>query len=157
MVERLRRLGTVYGRWPLYFVTACTADRCRVLANDSVHEAFLCFAGNASARGAWVGRYVLMPDHLHLFVVIEDERIQLSGWMGSLKNSISKVLRGRGESAPHWQKGFFDHVMRGGESYSQKWDYVRANPVRARLVARPEEWPYAGEVHEVEFRSDLIL
>ena len=47
--------------------------------------------------------------------------------------------------------------MRGGESYSQKWDYVRANPVWARLVARPEEWPYAGEVHEVEFRSDLIL
>jgi REP element-mobilizing transposase RayT len=157
MVERLRRLEMSFERWPLYFVTACTADRRRVLANDSVHEAFLRFAGNASARGAWVGRYVLMPDHLHLFVVVEDERIQLSGWIGSLKNSISKVLRGRGEPSPHWQKGFFDHVMRGGESYSQKWDYVRANPVRAGLVETPEEWPFAGEIHQLDYRKDLIL
>jgi putative transposase len=157
MVERLRRLGTVYERWPIYFITACTAGRRALLANDQIHEAFLDFAGQASDRGAWVGRYVLMPDHLHLFVVIQDERLRLSAWIGSLKKSVSKTLRARGEGAPHWQKGFVDHVMRGGESYSQKWDYVRANPVWARLVARPEEWPYAGEVHEVEFRSDLIL
>jgi len=30
-------------------------------------------------------------------------------------------------AAPHWQKGFFDHVLRSGDSYSQKWDYVREN------------------------------
>ena len=115
------------------------------------------FARNAAARGAWVGRYVLMPDHVHLFVVIEDDRIRLSAWIGSLKKTVSKVLRGRGEAPPHWQKGFFDHVMRGSESYSQKWDYVRANPVRAGLVARPENWPHAGEIHELEYRRDLIL
>ena len=47
--------------------------------------------------------------------------------------------------------------MRGGESYSQKWDYVRENPVRAELVARADDWPYAGEVHALEYRKDLIL
>jgi hypothetical protein len=25
------------------------------------------------------------------------------------------------------------------------------------LVARPEEWPYAGEVHQLEYRKDLTL
>ena len=47
---------------------------------------------------------------------------------------------------PAWQTGFFDHVLRSGESYGEKWEYVRMNPVRAGLVLRPEEWPYAGEI-----------
>ena len=157
MAERLRRLETTYERRPIYFVTACTAERRPLLANELVHESFVLFARNVATRGAWVGCYVLMPDHLHLFVVIEDDRVRLSEWIRSLKNSISKVLRVRGESSPHWQKGFFDHIMRGSESYSQKWDYVRANPIRAGLVARPEEWPYAGEVHQLEYRKDLTL
>jgi putative transposase len=157
MAERLRRLETTYERRPIYFVTACTADRRELLADTFVHETFLRFADNAAARGAWVGRYVLMPDHVHLFVTVEDDRVRLSGWIRSLKNSISKTLRARGEPSPHWQKGFFDHVMRGSESYSLKWDYVRANPVRAGLVAHPEDWPYAGEIHELEFRRDLLL
>jgi putative transposase len=157
MAERLRRLETTYERRPIYFVTACTAERRPLLANELVHESFVLFARNAATRGAWVGCYVLMPDHLHLFVVIEDDRVRLSEWIRSLKNSISKVLRVRGESSPHWQKGFFDHIMRGSESYSQKWDYVRANPIRADLVERPEDWPYAGEVHQLEYRKDLTL
>lgn len=98
-----------------------------------------------------------MPDHLHLFVAHDDEIICLSNWMKSLKNSVSKTLREQREPSPHWQKGFFDQVMRGGESYSQKWDYVRNNPVRAGLVARHEDWPYAGEIHPLEYRKDLIL
>ena len=157
MAERLRRLETTYERRPIYFVTACTAERRPLLANELVHESFVLFARNAATRGAWVGCYVLMPDHLHLFVVIEDDRVRLSEWIRSLKNSISKVLRAEDEPSPHWQKGFFDHIMRGSESCSQKWDYVRANPIRAGLVERPEDWPYAGEVHQLEYRKDLTL
>ena len=43
-------------------------------------------------------------------------------------------------------RGFFDHLLRSEESYAQKWDYVRENPVRAQLVERVEDWPYAGEL-----------
>jgi len=46
---------------------------------------------------------------------------------------------------PHWQEGFFDHVLRSSESYSQKWDYVRQNPVRAKLIEKSEDWPWQGE------------
>lgn len=83
--------------------------------------------------------------------------MRLSDWVGSLKKSMSKALREKGESSPHWQKGFFDHVMRGGESYSQKRDYVRENPVRAGLVFRADDWPYAVQIHELEYRRDLLL
>jgi len=56
--------------------------------------------------------------------------------------------------SPHWQKGFFDHILRSGEAYSQKWDYVRENPVRAGLVTDWREWPFLGEVFDLEFRDD---
>jgi putative transposase len=69
----------------------------------------------------------------------------------SLKNTLSKVLRSAGISSPHWQKGFFDHVLRSGESYQQKWNYLRKNPVRAGLVEDCLLWSYAGEINALEY------
>ncbi len=45
-----------------------------------------------------------------------------------------------------WQREFFDHILRSNKSYSEKWNYLRANPVRAGLVSAGEEWKYAGEI-----------
>lgn len=148
---RLRRLDRVFVDSPIYFVTVCTWDRRGILAVDFVHEAFKTFCLNSPPHGAWVGRYVLLPDHLHLFVCLEE--IPLSNWVKSLKNTLSKMLRSAGHEGPHWQKGFFDHLLRSGESYSQKWEYVRDNPARAGLVATPEDWPYAGEIQDLEYRK----
>ena len=48
-----------------------------------------------------------------------------------------------------WQGEFFDHVLRSSESYSQKWGYVKENPVRADLVKKSDEWPWQGEVESL--------
>ena len=48
-----------------------------------------------------------------------------------------------------WQKEFFDHVLRSCESYSQKWDYVKENPVRAGLVKKSDDWPFQGEIESL--------
>ena len=148
---RLQRLDRVFVDSPIYFVTACTLDRRPILDCELVHDAFRIFCLNSPQHGAWVGRYVLMPDHLHLFVIVD--AISLSNWVKSLKTTLSKTLRTLGCDAPHWQKGFFDHLLRSSESYSQKWDYVRDNPVRAGWVAILEDWPYAGEIHDLEYRK----
>jgi len=148
---RLRRLDHVFGDAPIYFLTTCTLGRRPILDCEPMHDAFRTFCLNSPQHSAWVGRYVLMPNHLHLFVSVEE--ISLSNWVKSLKNTLSKTLRTLGCDAPHWQKGFFDHLLRSGESYSQKWDYVRKNPVRVGLVAIPEDWPYAGEIHDLEYRK----
>ena len=159
--QRLKRLDRLFTSHPLYFVTVCNADRKPFLANARVHEHFRKFGEAGLTRGVFVGKYVLMPDHLHLFVafgeeyesgILERRRSQtgatedlvaavydrrlslLSQWMKSLKNSLSKTLRGMNVPAPHWQKGFFDHVMRSPESYADKWRYVAENPVRKRLA-----------------------
>jgi hypothetical protein len=49
-----------------------------------------------------------------------------------------------------WQREYFDHVLRSGESYAQKWDYVRENPVRAGLVTSWDHWRYVGRVESWE-------
>ena len=90
-----------------------------------------------------LGCYVLMPDHLHLFVK-GDANFMLSRWVGGLKRAIAVELGCRpGEL---WQPGFFDHVVRSNESYVEKWNYVRENSVRAGLVTESEQWPYQGEI-----------
>ncbi len=136
------RLTRVYFNDPLYFVTACTSDRRHVLARPDVHSAFRTYVSAAPDSSVAVGRYVLMPDHVHFFVRVGDGA-RLGSWVGGLKRWISKHA-----SLPPktWQNGFFDHLMRSDESYGQKWNYVRDNPVRAGLVQTAEAWPYAGEI-----------
>jgi len=63
-----------------------------------------------------------------------------------MRTVLGKQLLRLGFQKPHWQEGFFDHVLRNGESYAQKWNYVRVNPVRAGVSRTPEEWPYQGEI-----------
>ena len=48
--------------------------------------------------------------------------------------------------APLWQKEFFDHLLRSDESYSEKWNYVRNNPVRAELVSNANDWKFSGHI-----------
>ncbi|HKP02374.1 MAG TPA: transposase [Chthoniobacterales bacterium] len=154
MPPRLSRLERIYVREPIYFVTACTAHRRKLLARLSIHAVFLGFAANGPASGAWIGCYVLMPDHFHVFVAIDDERISLSNWVRALKGTLSSQLRKEGVSSPFWQKGFFDHVLRSEESATQKWQYVRENPTRAGLVTESDDWPFLGEVFPLEYRAE---
>ena len=50
----------------------------------------------------------------------------------------------RGYNYGLWQRELF--VLRSNESYSEKWNYVFDNPVRAGLVSTAQEWKYAGEI-----------
>jgi REP element-mobilizing transposase RayT len=152
--KRLHRLELLYVRSPIYFVTANAHNRQKLLASVAIHDAFVEFAQQGPPHGAYVGNYVLMPDHLHAFVATDDQKVTLSAWMKSLKNAISKILRSKRVVAPHWQKTFFDHLLRSGESYSEKWNYVRENPVRAGLVKTADDWPFVGEIFRLEYRSD---
>src|SRR5438067_1903462 len=152
--QRLHRLDRIFVRTPIYFVTTCTNNRRAVLATRSVHTTFVRFAEQGMQRGAWLGAYILMPDHFHAFVGFDDQKIQLAAWMKSLKNTLSKMLRFDGIPGPHWQKGFFDHVLRSEESYEEKWHYVRENPVRAGLVTRRQDWPFVGEIFYLQYYSE---
>jgi putative transposase len=68
----------------IIFVTVCTKDRKPVLANAEMHEVVR--VAWQQAKNWLVGRYVIMPDHIHLFCspqVLVPEPLQ--GWMGFWK------------------------------------------------------------------------
>ena len=89
-----------------------------------------------------------MPDHVHFFCTDAEGKTPLYRMVGAWKQwSAKKICPLLCISAPLWQKEFFDHLIRSGESYSEKWDYVWNNPVRASLVGVAEEWEYAGHIY----------
>ena len=120
------------------------------LAKDEVHTAFVLFAKRAKDNfNVAVGRYVIMPDHVHLFVR-GDYNFRLGPWIGALKQALAKSATLSRAEGQIWEEGFFDHVLRSNESYSQKWNYVRENPVRAGLVKSAADWPYQGEIAYID-------
>ena len=151
--RRPPRLSQLYSSVrPFYFLTFNTYKRRPILVSKDSHETFRSFCLRAeSDHGIAVGRYVLMPDHVHLFVAFPPDDFTLRKWTQSLRSVVGKKLLETGHQKPRWQEGFFDHVLRSGESYAQKWEYVRMNPVRAGLCATSEEWPYQGEIVPLRF------
>ncbi len=147
---RLSRLDRIQTDQLFYFLTLCTHNRAPILAQPKIHQAFRFFTESAVTHGVFVGRYVIMPDHIHLFAAF-DENASLSIWIKSLKNSLSKTLREENIPSPHWQKGYFDHLLRTGESYESKWEYVLQNPVRYHLVSESTPWPFQGEINALTF------
>jgi len=59
--------------------------------------------------------------------------------------AAATTLSSVGKLHSPWRRGFFDRLIRNSESYVQKWEYVRENPVRAGLVSRSEDWPFQGK------------
>jgi putative transposase len=143
------RLGRVFQCYdpPCFFVTFGTSARKPVLACERVHEAFCAYARIGQSDGIAVGRYVLMPDHVHVFVQLPRDR-RLDQWVRLLKQHVQKAA---GLAKGTWQRGFFDHLLRNAESYTQKWEYVVQNPVRAGLVEHAESWPYGGEITPIRY------
>ena len=84
---------------------------------------------------------LLMPDHLHALVSFpgnEDMRRVVA--------NFKEITAKRGGIA--WQRDFFDHRLRGNESWREKWEYIAMNPVRKGLAVSPQEWAYVWRPDE---------
>jgi len=130
---RLEQIFQTYDP-PLYFVTICTIHRQKIGDLEAATSRIRSLSRRARYEfGVGVGRYLIMPDHMHLFVRCGDD-FKLTQWVNGLKRAISVPL-GATKKRPLWQPGFFDHILRNDESYSQKWEYVGENPVRGPSAA----------------------
>ncbi len=145
------RLDQVFQKYDtsLYFITFNTLHRKPLLARQEIFDAFIAYAHKNALAGRAIGRFVIMPDHIHLFVRIGRDS-KLNDFIRLLKQSLTMELKGKGESGDVWQPGFFDHLLRHSESYYEKWNYVRKNPVRAGLVEHSDEWPWQGEIVRID-------
>jgi putative transposase len=126
----------------IVLLTVCTKGRRPWLATPHNHVGL---RDTWTEAKAWaVGRYVLMPDHLQLFAAPGLLEIPLENWIKYWKSQFTKKRR---RVDQEWQLNHWDTRLRSGESYDDKWSYVRENPVRAGLVAVAEDWPYQVELN----------
>ena len=132
------------GRPTIVFLTVCTKGRKRVFARGPAHDTLVRAWRDADR---WVvGRYVVMPDHIHLFCSPADaEAPPLTQWAHFWRSAVSRTWPWPAEH-PLWLDSVWDRQLRSGDSYDRKWEYVRENPVRHGLVRHWREWPYRGEL-----------
>ena len=117
-----------------YFVTICTFDRVcifgkpdRLSQRGVVAEAVLREIEShfSSVR---VDKYVVMPNHVHMILVLENSNAELTQIVGQYKSSVTREIRKTYPQSQVWQTSFHDHVIRNQKDYERIWSYIEANP-----------------------------
>ncbi len=85
--------------------------------------------------------FVLMPDHLHWLFTLQRE--ELATVMQEFKSLSARAVNRRSHSHGRlWQRGFHDHAIRHDESMIRAARYLVANPLRAGLVSKINDYPH---------------
>jgi len=136
---------------PIVFFTTCTHGRRNLLACAQSHAILRAlWERSAELDGWWVGYYILMPDHVHFFARRTIVARPMANWMQMRKSVSSRQLSAALDIAtPVWQPDYFDRYLRSRENYSQKWNYVEQNAVRAGLVKEASEWVFRGTINDL--------
>lgn len=127
----------------IYFVTIVTQSRKPYFLNffrtrKTIHELRLLHDEQKIYSLAWV----VMPDHIHwLFQLGENESLSnvINLFKGRTARKLNKELNKEGK---FWQSAYYDHAVRKDEDIKQIARYIVANPLRAKLVERIEEYPH---------------
>jgi len=94
--------------------------------------------------------FVIMPNHLHV-ILTPSSRTSLEKAVQLIKGGSSFTIhKVRCEKGEIWQDGFHESQITSGLDYQRKREYVWFNPVAAKLVERPELWPYGSACGKFE-------
>jgi putative transposase len=127
-----------------HFLTAGTYRRrpafvdeplCRVVTSQLLRS--------AATHGFAVTAYCLMPDHAHVLVEAERPEADFVKWV-NLWRQLSGFWERQRTGEFLWQEGYWDHTLRDDESALAVAAYIVLNPVRARLVTSPDQYPFTG-------------
>jgi len=138
---------------PIVFFTMCAYQRRRIFASPQCHKILHdIWHRSAEHDGCWVGNYIFMPDHVHLFARLEIDAQCMTEWVEMWKSvSSRRVAATLSIKPPIWQPEYFDRYLRSGENYAEKRHYVEQNAVRTGLVETAESWPYRGTINDLMF------
>ena len=140
-----------YSQPGYYFITICTKNHHSILRRGAQCAPAplppLTSAGLAAERFLLeipvhypmisVDHYVVMPNHVHLILVITAGHIGTAG-RTVCAPTVSRVVRGWKEAVTKqigvsiWQKSFHDHIIRTETDYLRIWNYIDTNPAKWR-------------------------
>ena len=128
-----------YRRENYYFVTVCAHHKqcvfgaagepngiCQMAAQgiEAIPEHF---------SGVVVDEYVIMPNHVHMILILPQGKYNLSSVVGSYKSYVSKMFHMEHPEKQLWQRSFYDHVIRDEAACAEIKRYIRENPLKWEL------------------------
>ena len=134
-----------YGTNGAYFVTICTHERSKILssivgdgfpvpkpAGKIAEEYIRKIPGKYPTVS--VDRYVIMPDHIHILLRMDNGTGNPSPTLGNVigwyKYQVTKESNAQfnhsGEKL--FQRSYYDHVIRNQNDYDEIWQYIENNP-----------------------------
>lgn len=145
--NRNRLKGYDYGQNGAYFVTVCTHNRQQLLSRivgeglcalpsvkltevGLIVDNYIKYIQNNLA-GITVDNYIIMPNHIHLLVAIDNEATggrgspPLHNVIGRLKSYSTHAYGGR-----LWQRSFHDHIIRDESDYQKINEYIEYNATK---------------------------
>ena len=122
----------------IYFITVkCEARGINQLATDNIATAIFETIQHRLEQGLWWPHiFLLMPDHVHALISFPPSGKPIKLVVRKWKEWTAKTI------GINWQRDFFEHRLRQEESRRAKADYILQNPVRKKLTAHPEDWPF---------------
>jgi REP element-mobilizing transposase RayT len=88
--------------------------------------------------------WCVMPTHVHVLVQQKPGwplEVIVHGWKSVSARRANRLLDRRGA---FWAREYFDRAMRDERQTETAAAYIHANPVKARLCAAPEDWPWSS-------------
>ncbi len=128
----------------LYHVIARGNRGLKVFRRDQDYRLYLKFLEEYKKRYDFLlYAYVLMPTHLHF--LIEVGQVSLSKVMQSLQFRYTRNYNLRYQSWGHLFQGRYKAILCEKDSYLLELSaYIHLNPVRAKLVKDPAEYPWSS-------------
>jgi putative transposase len=115
-----------------YFISTQTLGRRSLFRVEKWARLIVDVLGHYDGTGYILHAYVVMPDHLHILLsptAAVEKAVQL------IKGGFSfRAKRELGWNGEIWQPGFTDHRIRDSEDWDRHLEYIRMNPIEARLV-----------------------
>jgi putative transposase len=138
-----------------YFVTTKTAQNISVFQVKQVADIVIAKMLEYRSKGNYLLHdFVLMLNHLHLILTPTDQ-VSLEKCMQLIKGGSShEIHKVRGNKMEIWQSGFHESRVIDSTDYNRKTDYIRFNAVVAKLVERPENYPFSSASRQ--FDCDAI-
>jgi putative transposase len=124
-------------------------DEDYALYRDLLHEA-------CRREGVAVWAYCLMPNHVHLILTPRTPE-SLGRALGKAHRRYSAFVNARMRVTGHLFQARFSSVVMDEDHLMAAARYVALNPVRAKLVARAEEWPWSSVGAHLAGRDDGLV
>jgi putative transposase len=127
----------------IFFVTTITAHRQPIFRREAAASLLIdTLRHYRDQRKYLLHEFVIMPDHVHALLTPADA-MSLERAMQFIKGGFSFRMK----CGPIWQASFSNHHIRDFEDYRNHCEYIRLNPVRARLAERAEAYPYSSAAY----------